>query len=199
MTDAELMRAIRTRLKLTVEALEELAELIREARRRNLSLAEFNSGMLRRARAVAEGKLAAELVVKFADEPKKLDALVGVPLEMQKRLANGETLPLVVLDRTTGDTKIEERNLRHLTAPQTRQMFREGRFVPPAEQRRDVKAIAAASKPHASPGATNPANRIPIAPDLETGHIRVGAYRIHARAFFPALKALGYTIAKAEQ
>jgi len=198
MTDAELLSGIRARMRLTVEGIEELAEMIREARRRNLSLAEFSTGMPARLLAVADKKLDAGLLLKFCDQPTILDAVKGTPLTLQRKLAEGDTVPVVEFDRSTGETVTREKTLRQMTGPQARQVFVEGRLLSTREQAANHRRLAAASKAHASPESVNPSRGPRITADVETGHVIVGPYRIHARSFFAAFKMLGYTIAKVE-
>lgn len=190
MTDAELLLYIRSLLSLTIENIEKLGVAMREARRRNLSMAEFSSGLPSRLIQVAEEKLDAEILVKFCDHAALLDAVKGVPLNEQRKLAQGATVDVVELDRSTGDFITRAKTLRQLTGPQARLVFADGRKVSPADQRAQLKKLANAAKPAAAKESATP-KRVSVKPDLETGEIIVGVYRLEARKFLPALKALG--------
>lgn len=201
MSDAELMSAIRSQLRLTLESLRALSDLIKEARKRNLSLAEFSTGMASRLIAIADDKLDAELVFKFVDHAPLLDAVKGVPLDTQKELVRGGTVSVVEFDRSTNETTVRQKTLRQLTGPQARRVFQDGEIVSVAKQKQQFKAMIAkglGDNPHRSPEKTDPNRGVTITADLDNEAIRVGVYSLSVRKFFPALKALGYVIAKAQ-
>lgn len=200
MNNDELMRAIRTRMTLTIEAIEELATLIREARRRNLSLAEFSTGMPRRLLMVAEQQLAAELVFKFCDEPTKIDALVGVSLDVQKALAAGESVAVVEEDGTKTDGLVTRtKTLRQMTAPQVRQVFAEGKQRSVAEQKQYRRAIIAASRKHVAKPSRSAEKGPRVTADTATGELVIGAYRLKLAAFDSALRLLGYRLTRVDK
>lgn len=194
MSNDELLRAIRTRMKLTVKGLEDLADLIREARRRHLSLVEFSTGLPKFLISVADGTLDASVLLAFCNHSALLNAIGGVPLDQQKKLAKGDTLAVVEFDRLTGDLTVRQKTLRQLTGPQARQVFAEGSILPVEEQKRRFKSVMRAAGQHVSKQSTSAAHGIRVTADVPSGKIVVGAVKLNPSAFVGAFKALGFKI-----
>lgn len=192
MNDAELLAGIRARMRLTVEGIEELAEMIREARRRNLSMAEFSTGMPARLLAVADKKLDAELLLKFCDQPAVLNAVKGTPLKLQKDLAAGATYPLVQIAHD-GRLVTVEHTLKQTTGPQAQQAFVDGRLLTPDEQRTSIKKLQAAARVNVTRQGAR-VDRVKIEADVATKTVVVGGYRLKPADFTTAFKALGFKI-----
>lgn len=197
MNNDELSRAIRAQLRLSTEAIEELGRLVREARRRNMSLAEFSTGMPKLLVHVADGQLDAELVLKFCNRQPVLSALIGVPLDVQRAMVKGESIAIVQPDPTTGNLITEKTTLRRLNGPQARLVFADGRILSPAEQRKKLAAVAQATRKHRTARSSSASGKLRITADIESGDVIVSQYRIRPDQFAGAFKLLGYKIVKA--
>lgn len=81
-------------LTLTAVTLTKLGMVWAELERRGEDLSDLRIGIARTLPLIAAGRLAAEAVVAFAGRPMILRALEGVPLELQRRLADGEPIPI---------------------------------------------------------------------------------------------------------
>ena len=81
-------------LTLTAVTLSKLGMVWAELERRGEDLSDLRVGIARTLPLIAAGRLAAEAVVAFAGRPMILRALEGVPLDLQRRLADGETIPV---------------------------------------------------------------------------------------------------------
>lgn len=200
LSDAELMQAIRNCLQLTIEHIEHFASLIREARRRNMSLAEFSTGMPRRMVAVADKKLAAELVFKFADQPTKIDALFGVPVEKQREIASGEKIAVVEpCDTSESGFRTVTKTLREMTPPQVRQVFSYGHQRTPTEQKKQHTLIMDASRKHRETARRAVDAPVRVVADVASSQLLIGSHRINLTALVGALKLLGYRLERIKQ
>lgn len=91
---AELARG----LTLTAEVLTRLGAIWLELERRGEDLSDLRTGLARALPLIASGVLSADAVVAFAGRPAILRAIEGLPLDRQRRLAEGE--PIEVIDPT---------------------------------------------------------------------------------------------------
>lgn len=108
-----------------------------EKRRRGQELPKSGSALIGFLPAVAVGDLAAELLAKCQYEPL-LRAMIGVPLDFQRQLASGGTVP-VAIDRegNSRDFFLDD----FLGQPQIiRRVFRHGHVVPPESQRFSIRS-----------------------------------------------------------
>ena len=198
LSNDELMRAIRSRMRLSIEVLEELAALIKEARHRRMSLAEFSTGYPRRLVAVADGQLDAGLLFKFCDNNALLDAVMCVPVDTQRKLAKGGTVLVVEHDDKSGELVTSEKLLRNLSGPQCRLVFADGELLDIPAQKKRWRSLHAASRRSVSPGKTDPSRAVRVTANIETGDVVVGQFKIAPDKFTAAFKALGFKIIRIE-
>lgn len=94
----ELREELSRGLTLTASVLTRLGAVWAELERRGEDLSALRIGIARMLPLIASGRLAAEAVVAFAGRPLVLRAIEGVPLDMQRRLADGEPVPVYLPD-----------------------------------------------------------------------------------------------------
>jgi hypothetical protein len=115
---------------------------------------------------IAAGQLAAEAVVRFCGAPSHLKALVGLPLDEQRRIANGGLIEVVMRDDPKVTAQLSLKQIRTDILPV---VFQNGEVLPPAAQRANLQAQAKALKQQAK---TPPkVYRVQSRPD---GTIKVG-------------------------
>lgn len=125
---AELARG----LTLTADTLMRLGLIWQELEKRGENLDDLRHGLARTLPLIAAGRLAAEAVVAFAGKALVLRALEGVPLDQQRRLANGELLKVLDLANPGGTVEMP---LARLPAAAVRVVFGEGEVRTPEQQR----------------------------------------------------------------
>lgn len=139
---SELTRAV----TLTAAGLAYLAMIWNELTRRGEDLSELRSGLATYLPMIANGTLAAEAVVQFAGQRGLLNRLAHRPLDEQRRLAEGEPVPVAI--------GAEERLLtaRQLTMRQVAIVFDDqGRVRSPIEQRQALERRPERTRPRVNP------------------------------------------------
>lgn len=124
---AELARG----LSLTAASLTNLAMIWGELERRGEDLSDLRTGVARTLPLIASGMLAAESVVAFAGRPLLLRALEGVSLDIQRRLADGETIPVYL----PGEAAPSAMPLSRIPSAVVTRVIANGIIRTPAEQR----------------------------------------------------------------
>lgn len=194
MSNDELIREFRTCLSLTVDSLKYLATIIREMRKRRLSIPESNSGFMRQLIAVADRQLEAELVVSLADCPAKIEYFKGVPKKLQINISKGAKFPVVedCQDRPEG-VAVVERTVRQMTSAQIQQVFTAD-GVRTAEEQKKHRVVAvnkAVKRRHRSAGRASQ-SKLRVEADPTKGDLIIGAYRLKPHELTKALKTLGF-------
>ena len=124
LTTAELRAELAKGLSLTVATLQRLAAIWAELERRGEDLRGLRKGIAAALPLIASGALVAEAVVAFASRPNVLRAIVGLPAEQQRELANGTPVSLVV---PAGDRyDVRQLPLSDMTTAQVRVAIGEG-------------------------------------------------------------------------
>lgn len=134
--DTETLRGELARaLTITAQGLVYLAAVWAELVRRGEDLSNLRSGLGTYLPAIASGRLAPEAVVQFAGQTTLLRRIALLPIEEQRRIAEGEPIPVAVRN---DDGEFTERKMPALalTARQVVQIFDDGgRVRTPIEQR----------------------------------------------------------------
>jgi hypothetical protein len=120
---------------LTLSALHlvRLAAIWSELERRGEDLTDLRSGLAVYLPMIASGRLDAEAVVRFAGNRSLLHQLLTLPIEEQRRLAQGGTVPVAIQD-SGGGYRVAQTPAYLLTARLAQRVFGDGHIRPPAEQ-----------------------------------------------------------------
>lgn len=140
----KLRRCLAEQLGLTASGLLQMAIIIHILEERGEDLSALRIGLLHHLRKIANGQILSEVVVKFAGRPSLISLVGNLPIDIQKDLASGGTVALVVY--TDGGTRsIRQADPMNLTRQQTAQVFARDHIRTEAEQglildqRREVK------------------------------------------------------------
>lgn len=133
---AELSRG----LTLTATTLTRLGAVWAELERRGENLSDLRIGLARTLPLIASGRLAAEAVVAFAGRPMVLRSLEGVPLDEQRRLADGQPIPIYL----PGASSPESLPLARIPSAAVSRVIVDGTIRTPAEQRLALRQRKAA-------------------------------------------------------
>lgn len=168
-TEALRERLTRALLR-TADDLREMAAIVGELEARGEDLSTLRLGLVDHLRRIAAGQLLPDLVVRLSGFPLLLRHAAVLPLPDQRRLAQGDPVPLAVWR----EGRVEFRQVDPLTlsAAQTRQIFARARLRTEAEQVSVLEERAANRRPFR-------AKRSRVWVDRERGGIVVG------RAFAP--------------
>jgi len=141
---AELARC----LTLTAVTLTRAAAVFVELERRGEDLAELRKGWGWTFPMIASGRLAAEAVVRFCGMSCHLKALIGLPLDRQRKIAAGEPIEVVMRDDPRTTVQLPLKQMRADILPV---VFQNGELLPPDAQRANLKAQAKALKTTPAP------------------------------------------------
>lgn len=109
-----------------------LSQIWAELERRGEDLSPLRIGMGRNLPLIAAGLLDPKAVVAFAGKPSVLRALEGVPLDEQRRLAEGGEIKVI---DPTNPARVQSLPLASLPAPAVRRVFADGHIRTPDQQR----------------------------------------------------------------
>lgn len=104
LSEDELMDVIREGLQVSAYGLVRTAMAIKELESRGKDLSGFKISFLPFLRLVASGQLMVEVLVQFIEQPGIVRILSRLPLPDQKRIADGESIKLVVYGKDGGFT-----------------------------------------------------------------------------------------------
>ena len=149
-------------LTLTAVTLTKLGMVWAELERRGEDLSDLRVGIARTLPLIAAGRLAAEAVVAFAGRPMILRSLEGVPLDMQRRLADGEPIPVYL----PGEQGPKSMPLARIPAAAVTRVIADGVVRTPAEQR-----LAIRTKKHKP---TESQRKYAVTVDREARTLKVG-------------------------
>ena len=135
----------------------------------------------RRAPLIAAGLLDARAVVAFAGRPSLLRALEGVPLEEQRRLAEGGTVEVI---DPTNPTRVQALPLAELPAAVVHLVIAEGRVRTPDQQRLSFRPRRRRPEPEETDRRYRPRY------DRETGLVAVGKMRFELRDLLAEIAAV---------
>ena len=122
-------------LTMTARGLSHMAAVWEELESRGEDLSDLRCGMGLLLPVIASGRLAAEAVVAFAGRPLILKHLEGMPLDQQRRYADGEPIPVYL----EGSREPEALPLVRIPPHVVAKIIKNGRVLTPAEQRLAAK------------------------------------------------------------
>lgn len=120
-------------LTITADHLVYLAAIWRELERRGEDLSDLRSGLAVYFPMIASRHLDAEAVVRFAGNRSVLSAVATLPMDEQRRLAKGGTVP-VVFAHDDGQYITQKIPAAHLKPAQVKLVFDAGRIRTISEQ-----------------------------------------------------------------
>jgi hypothetical protein len=164
-------------LTLTAITLTRLGAVWAELERRGEDLSDLKIGIARTLPLIASGRLAAEAVVAFAGRPMILRALEGVPLEQQRRLADGEPIPVYL----QGESEPKALPLSRIPSAAVTRVISEGIVRTPAEQR-----LAIREKKRRKPDGDE-SRKYTVTVDREARTIKLGKMTIPIATIIAAL------------
>jgi len=136
MDTANLRAELAHGLTLTAVTLTKLGMVWAELERRGEDLSDLRVGIARTLPLIAAGRLAAEAVVAFAGRPMILRAIEGVPLDVQRRLADGEPIPIYL----PGESAPKSLPLARIPSAAVTRVIADGMVRTPAEQRLAIRS-----------------------------------------------------------
>jgi hypothetical protein len=136
MSTPQLKSELAKGLTLTAETLTRLGSIWLELERRGEDLSDLKVGIARTLPLIASGRLAAEAVVAFAGRPLILRSLEGVNLDIQRRLADGEPIPVYL----SGQDNPESLPLSRIPSASITRVIADGVIRTPSEQRLAMKS-----------------------------------------------------------
>lgn len=124
-----LMDKLKLFLNITVEKLIQVASVVYELERRGKDLSSLKIGLIPYLRKIARGELLPELVVKYSGEPRSLQKVAKLPVEVQKEIYNGKRdfIPAVKVRGNSGVPKVSGRSsCKQLTKEEEEELELEG-------------------------------------------------------------------------
>ena len=177
---AELLAELARGLTLIAANLTRLGLVWAELERRGADLSALRTGLARLLPLIAAGHLAAEAVVTFAGRPAVLRALEGVPLDLQRRLAAGESVDAI---DPTDPARVVSLPLAELPVAAVRLAFGGGEMRSP-----DAQRLAFRPRPR-TPCDDSAEYRYRPRYDREAGTIAVGRMTVQVGDLLQALAA----------
>lgn len=167
----------------TARHLTYLAAVWKELESRGENLSDLRTGIGTYLPLIASGAVLPETVIAFAGQSTLLRAVAALPIEDQRRIANGEPVPVVVKQ----DGKFSHRMLpaSALPASLVRQVFGERKLRTETEQIALLSTTPPAWKPN------RPVQRGKVVVDRTAGTVRIGRSTAAAADVIEALRAAG--------
>lgn len=120
-------------LTTTADSVYRMAIIWKELERRKADLTRYaRKGLVRFLPAIATRQLASEAVIAFLASPLKLEAMRGLPLPLQRKLASG--FRLAVYDAATGE--IKKLTVGEINSSAAIRLFEAGKVLSPAKQKK---------------------------------------------------------------
>lgn len=171
---SELRSELARGLTLTAQVLTRLGAIWMELERRGEDLADLRTGLARTLPLIATGRLAAEAVVSFAGRPLVLRCLEGLPLDEQRRLADGAPIPVYL----PGEDAPQSLPIARIPSAAIGRVLCDGTIRTPAEQRIAMRRPKKKEKP---------LRRYNVTVDRESQMITVGHATVAVSAVLAAL------------
>lgn len=131
----ELKQQLTQGLSISARQLSYLAQIWRELENRGEDLSDLKSGLATYLPLIAEGKLAPEIVVKFAGQKTLISYAISLPLTEQRHLAENPVIPVVTIDHDQNKT-VKEQPINTFSPAALRQVIGHGRIRTEDEQYR---------------------------------------------------------------
>lgn len=130
-------------LTLTAQTLTTMGAIWQELETRGEDLSDLRTGLARTLPLIASGRLAAESVVAFAGRPLVLRCMEGLPIEEQRRLADGAPIPVYL----PGEDAPQSLPVSRIPSAAIGRVLCDGMIRTPAEQRMAIKTRKAKKEP----------------------------------------------------
>jgi hypothetical protein len=191
LSNADLRTKLARALEATVAGIYEAAAIWSELNRRGETLPRL-SGIMQFLPRIARGELAAETVIAFAGQISLIGCMVGMPLDEQRKYADGECVSVATFD-DGGKPVAEAKPLSDLTAREVRLVIDRGEVRPLKAQINSLKhsRTQTATKP--------PYSRVTIRADIGGGVLVVGLARIAPSELAAALRSLGWRLERIDR
>lgn len=155
-------------LTMSARHLAYLAMIWRELENRGEDLSDLRTGLAVYLPQIAAGHLEAEAVIRYAGHPMLLRNIATLPIEQQRRLLAGETVPVLTVG-SSGEYEQAALPAHTLTPAQARMVFGDGKIRSVSEQQAILDSQRVTAKRRSRPG---PDGRVRY--DPKTDLIRVG-------------------------
>lgn len=150
----------------------------------------MSEGVLRYFREIESGRLSAAAAVAFAGNRNMVGRIVGLPREIQVKIALGETLLEVAEFTPRGEIVVQKRPIRQLDNPTLDRVFAKERIRTPKEQETLLRAAqASVAAPSRQVG-----QRVSIASDSKA--LMIGRSRIEPNELMGPLLRLGFKLVR---
>lgn len=183
LTDAQLKAELVTCLKFQAENAFRLAILYVELQRRGHDLSDLKIWGRTWLYPIATGQLLVEAVVAFMDRACAVNALIGVPLELQRKIVDGYKLKVY----NPGGGKPSSMTLAEMPPHLIRLVFQDGKILGLDKQKARLRHAPA----HKSISATKRLLRTRILVNKDKGIISVGPSKADTYAVVEAMAAAG--------
>lgn len=185
----ELKRELANQLSLTASALSKASLLWSELTRRGVDLSDLRSGLAIYLPRISRGELAAEAVVAFAGQRLLLQYIAGMPLDEQRRYAEGEKIQIAE-HGDDGQITVIERRMTDMTGRQVMLAVADGKIRPVHAQTKSLaRQMLAPTKKRRQNGSTA---RI----SARDGMIQIGRVRLEPQDLAASLRALGFELVR---
>lgn len=188
MDTSVLLRELKRALVVTAETIAYLGAVWRELERRGQDLSNYRTGIGEYLPLVAAGQLAPEAMVQFIGRLQLLRAVRLLPIDEQRRLADGGTVTVLREDRRTGALLPTEVPATTLTGEQIKQVFDGGRLRDVAEQANMIDSTRVAARRRRSLPA---ARRYRVNVDIDAKTVKIGRMILPLQEVIDALEAAG--------
>lgn len=185
-----LRRRLATLLVRTHENIVEICDILLEQQDRGELDPSMRKGVLQWYRAIAQRQLHPDVVLFLAGDASRVRSMIGLPLDLQRRLARGEPVTLATHNER-GDIVAEDKRIERMTRREFNLAFAPGELRPFAAQ----KALLAV---RGARGTSTRRSSVPIniRVDVATEEIVVGQLRLRAAEVALALGQLGFRVTR---
>lgn len=169
-TTAELRRMLGQVVTVTANGLRAAAAILAEMEHRGEDVAQFRTGLFSFLPAIAEGRLHAELAIRYAGKLSLLRHMVELPAADQLRVL--EAGSVAVVEPIAGRLQEHQVPVLRLSLGQMRQVFRPEGLADGEAQRRQLRGEKRAAAAPAG-GKKRPVERVPVSVLMEADEVDI--------------------------
>lgn len=184
-TDDQIRKAIVSGLDGMAESLLAACIAVTVAKERGIDVGKL-AKMYDNAELIAGGKLSPKAAQRIGTHKKMIAAMVGLPFDLQERLAEGQKVKIAYRDKHTGAVRYAEQSIFEMDDIRLRLAFTDGGITPLEEQGKAVLVHVAFAEPAPK--------KAKIKPDAKTGELIIGKTRVSQDDLKQALAVLGLRI-----
>lgn len=145
-TNEQLLGLLSDTLMVTAKYIQILAKVWRELENRGVDLNHLRSGIAYYLPMIADDKIDASVVLAFAGQQLLLREISLMPIDLQKKLANGELVKVVEYKKETKTFTTKTLPLKQISTRLYPQLFDMGRLLSEQEQMAFLQRKAAKTK-----------------------------------------------------